>query len=50
MEKIQSRDPGWKKFGSVIRYKLPGSATEGEVIILNKIFVVKYQGAIALTV
>jgi hypothetical protein len=26
-EKIWIRDPGWKKFGSGIRYKHPGSAT-----------------------
>jgi len=27
MEKIRIRDPGWKKFGSRIRDKHPGSAT-----------------------
>jgi hypothetical protein len=27
MEKIQIRDPGWKKFGSGIRDKHPGSTT-----------------------
>jgi hypothetical protein len=27
MEKIRIRDPGWKKFGSGIRDKHPGSAT-----------------------
>jgi hypothetical protein len=27
MEKVQIRDPGWKKVGSGIRDKHPGSAT-----------------------
>jgi hypothetical protein len=35
MEKVQIRDPGWKKVGSGIRDKPPGSATLVETSVLQ---------------
>ncbi len=36
METVRIRDPGWKKVGSGIRDKHPGSATLDETFLVGK--------------